>query len=87
MKPGQEVTLNLKAEPKSYVSILAVDLSVYLLDKNYDLYKDDILKDLASDTSYVPDGNIVRPGIISGVITLTNAHYTVASQGMFFYSL
>lgn len=85
MKPGQEVTLNLKAEPKSYVSILAVDLSVYLLDKNYDLYKDDILKDLESDKSYVSRDNLENPGVISGLITLTNAHFPVAaSQCMYF---
>ncbi|XP_046810401.1 CD109 antigen-like [Lucilia cuprina] len=77
VKPGQEVTLNLKAQPHSYVSILAVDLSVYILDKKYDLYKTQILQDLNADVSYIPNAYIVRPGIISGLITLTNAHYPV----------
>ncbi|XP_037809399.1 LOW QUALITY PROTEIN: C3 and PZP-like alpha-2-macroglobulin domain-containing protein 8 [Lucilia sericata] len=77
VKPGQEVTLNLKAQPKSYVSILAVDLSVYILDKKYDIYKTQILEDLKVDVSYIPNAYIVRPGIISGLITLTNAHYPV----------
>ncbi|XP_065358094.1 thioester-containing protein 1 allele S3-like [Calliphora vicina] len=80
VKPGQEVTLNLKAQPKSYVSILAVDLSVYLLDNKYDVYKKTILKDLIEDKTYIPDAEIVRPGIISGLITLTNAHYPVVYQ-------
>ncbi|XP_065356087.1 CD109 antigen-like [Calliphora vicina] len=80
VRPGQEVTLNLKAQPKSYVSILAVDLSVYLLDNKYDLYKKTILKDLIEDKTYIPDAEIVRPGIISGLITLTNAHYPVTFE-------
>lgn len=83
VKPGQEVTLNLKAQPKSYVSILAVDLSVYLLDNKYDLYKRDIIYDLLEDRSYIPNAGIVRPGIISGLITLTNAHYPISNSGRF----
>ncbi|KAM7351081.1 uncharacterized protein ACRADG_004066 [Cochliomyia hominivorax] len=79
-KPGQEVTLNLKAQPKSYVSILAVDLSVYILDNTYDLYKHNIINDLDADKSYIPDAHIKRPGIISGLITLTNAHYPIRQE-------
>ncbi|XP_065357998.1 C3 and PZP-like alpha-2-macroglobulin domain-containing protein 8 [Calliphora vicina] len=70
--PGKEVTIELKAVPNSYVSILAVDLSVYLLDADYDLNKHDILFDLSNDRSY---GTALDPGVVSGVITLTNAQY------------
>ncbi|KAM7352027.1 thioester-containing protein 1 allele S1-like [Cochliomyia hominivorax] len=80
VKPGQELSLNLRAQPNSYVSILAVDLSVYLLDKSYDLYKKDILHDLEVDKSYIPDDDYIQPGIISGLITLTNAHYPITLE-------
>lgn len=85
VKPGQEVTLKLKAQPNSYVSILAVDLSVYLLDNTYDVYKETIISDLLYDQSYVYDAHIIRPGIISGVITLTNAHYPIKIEGIGLY--
>ncbi|XP_058980696.1 thioester-containing protein 1 allele S1 [Musca domestica] len=75
VKPGQEVTLELKAQPKSLVGILAVDLGVYLLDPSYDLQRDDILKSLMDDVSSVPFRALVYPGLLSGVITFTNAHY------------
>ncbi|KAM7352866.1 thioester-containing protein 1 allele R1-like [Cochliomyia hominivorax] len=82
-KPGKEVTLNVKAQPNSYVSILAVDLSVYLLDNKYDLYKKDILEDLENDKLYIPDAYIIRPGIISGLITLTNARYPIKKKSSY----
>ncbi|XP_061386557.1 thioester-containing protein 1 allele S3-like [Musca vetustissima] len=75
VKPGAEVTLELKAQPASLVGILAVDLGVYLLDPSYDLHKDDILGSLREDVSGLPFLALVYPGLLSGVITMTNAHY------------
>uniref|UniRef100_A0A1I8MSQ9 TEP1-F n=1 Tax=Musca domestica TaxID=7370 RepID=A0A1I8MSQ9_MUSDO len=75
VKPGQEVTLELAAQPKSYVGILAVDLGVYLLDSTYDLNKWPILYSLLYDTSGVAFQALIYPGYLSGVITFTNAHY------------
>ena len=75
MIPGSNVTLTINAQPTSYVSILAVDLGVYLLDSSYDLYKKDIINDLIAEVSYTTVPPSTYPGILSGVITLTNAHY------------
>ncbi|TMW42791.1 hypothetical protein DOY81_012129, partial [Sarcophaga bullata] len=81
--PGADVTLTINAQPDSYVSILAVDLGVYILDSSYDLYKKDILNDLAEEKSYsvVPPGTY--PGILSGVITLTNANFQHSAFAVF----
>ena len=75
MKPGEDVTLTINAQPSSYVSILAVDLGVFLLDSSYDLYKKDIITDLVEEVSFILVPPSTYPGILSGVITLTNAHY------------
>ncbi|XP_037809421.1 CD109 antigen-like [Lucilia sericata] len=75
VKPGEEVTIALKAQPQSYVSILAVDLGVYLLDSSYDLNGPEIMSDLYEETSYSPIAATVYPGLTSGLLTLTNAHY------------
>ncbi|XP_061388902.1 thioester-containing protein 1 allele S3-like [Musca vetustissima] len=75
VKPGEEVTLELAAQPKSLVGVLAVDLGVYLLDSSYDLQKWSILYSLKADTSSVAFRALVYPGYLSGVITMTNAHY------------
>ncbi|XP_073826198.1 thioester-containing protein 1 allele S1-like [Musca autumnalis] len=75
VKPGQEVTLELAAQPKSLIGILAVDLGVYLLDSSYDLNKWPILYSLQYEVSRTPLNALVYPGLLSGVITFTNAHY------------
>uniref|UniRef100_T1PK35 TEP1-F n=1 Tax=Musca domestica TaxID=7370 RepID=T1PK35_MUSDO len=75
VKPGEEVTLELKAQPKSLVGVLAVDLGVYLLDPSYELKKYHILDSLRSDITRIPMLALVYPGLLSGVITMTNAHY------------
>ncbi|XP_037809417.1 CD109 antigen-like [Lucilia sericata] len=76
VKPGEEVTISINAQPKSYVSLLAVDLGISVLDKTYDLNKGEIIKHLVSVRSYSPIAASVYPGIMSGLVTLTNAHYT-----------
>ncbi|XP_037812884.1 pregnancy zone protein-like [Lucilia sericata] len=75
VKPGENVTIAINAQPKSFVGILAVDLGVYLMDKSYDLNGPEILSDLANEVSYTPIAATVYPGLISGLLTLTNAHY------------
>ena len=71
VQPGEEVTITLKAQSKSYVSILAVDLSVYLLDNSYDLKKSEILDDLLNDRTFTKTNGA---GALTGVITFTNAN-------------
>lgn len=73
--PGTNVTLTINAQPKSYVSIMAVDLGVYLLDSTYDVYKKEIVNDLIDEVSFNLLPPSTYPGILSGVVTLTNAHY------------
>lgn len=75
VKPGQQVTLELKAQPQSYVGVLAVDLGVYILDPSYDLKKSVILNSLRSEVSVTPLYALEYPGLLSGIVTLTNAHY------------
>ncbi|KNC22900.1 hypothetical protein FF38_00366 [Lucilia cuprina] len=74
-KPGEVITIDLKAQPDSYVSILAVDLGVYLLDNTYDLNRGEILSHLDYEVSYTPIAATLYPGLTSGLLTLTNAHY------------
>ena len=81
VKPGQAITFNITAEPASYVSILAVDLSVYLYDRSYDLDKQQILNDLAADKSFVSlEKEMYWPGLLSGLIVMTNAQMPFLSD-------
>ncbi|XP_075152794.1 thioester-containing protein 1 allele S3-like [Haematobia irritans] len=85
--PGQNVTLAINAQPQSLVGILAVDLGVFLLDNSYDLKKNEILHSLENDFSRLPMPTTVYPGVLSGIITLTNAHYKfVPLNNMMFVS-
>ncbi|XP_037809412.1 CD109 antigen-like [Lucilia sericata] len=80
VKPGEDVTIVISAQPKSYVSILAVDLGVYLMDNSYDLNKNDILQDMYEEVSYTTIAATIYPGIQSGLLTLTNANYIFANN-------
>lgn len=73
MKPGQEVTLELNTQPKSFVGLLAVDLGVHLLDPSYDVQREKIISDLAEDKSYIYS-EYIETGefLLSGLIVLTN---------------
>uniref|UniRef100_A0A1I8QF42 TEP1-F n=1 Tax=Stomoxys calcitrans TaxID=35570 RepID=A0A1I8QF42_STOCA len=82
VKPGQNITLNVKGNPNSRVSIIAVDKSVLLLNSDNILQKNNIISDLLYDRSH----NIQRlsaheylhtPGYSAGVFILTNAKYEV----------
>ncbi|XP_061388931.1 thioester-containing protein 1 allele S3-like [Musca vetustissima] len=74
-KPGQEVTFEVKAQAGSLIGLLAVDIGVYFLDPSYDLNRDTILASMKADVSTLPFPASVYPGLLSGVITLTNAYY------------
>ncbi|XP_061390945.1 thioester-containing protein 1 allele R1-like, partial [Musca vetustissima] len=54
VRPGQNVTINIKAQPNSYVCLLAVDLGVYNLNREYDLDRTQILNELRDDLTYSP---------------------------------
>ncbi|XP_073826203.1 thioester-containing protein 1 allele R1-like [Musca autumnalis] len=80
VKPGQNITLNLKAQPQSRVSIVAVDKSVILLNSKNILRKDQIMNDLLDDKSYtrptmVGMNFMLSPDFQSGLVILTNAKY------------
>ncbi|XP_005182172.1 CD109 antigen [Musca domestica] len=73
-KPGQEVQLDLRAKPNSYVGLLAVDLSVYLENPDFNIDRERIFRELVYDLTF-SGVDVIYPGQISGLITLTNANY------------
>lgn len=82
MKPGQNITLNIKGQPNSRVSLVAVDKSVILLRSDNILKKANIMNELLYDISYkklYPDSKFYEytPGHFSGLIILTNAKYKI----------
>ncbi|XP_075152783.1 CD109 antigen-like isoform X4 [Haematobia irritans] len=76
-KPSEEVTLNIKADPDSFVGLLGVDQSVLLLQSGNDFDPKSIKSDLASYDTRTPyiRGYGEYPGHTSGLVTLTNANY------------
>uniref|UniRef100_A0A1B0ABH0 TEP1-F n=1 Tax=Glossina pallidipes TaxID=7398 RepID=A0A1B0ABH0_GLOPL len=78
-KPGQEVTLNVKTDPNSYVGLLGVDQSVLLLKSGNDLHRHAILNDLRPYKNWEENewGRSVYkvPGKKSGLLVMTNSHY------------
>ncbi|XP_061396583.1 CD109 antigen-like, partial [Musca vetustissima] len=80
VKPGQNITLTLKAAVNSRVSIAAVDKSVLLLNSKNILQKDHIMNDLLDDKSYTPprmqgSALMLSPDVQTGLVILTNAKY------------
>ncbi|XP_043065393.1 alpha-2-macroglobulin [Drosophila ficusphila] len=77
VKPGAEVELEIKTEPKSFVGLLAVDQSVLLLGNNNDLTKDAFNWRLSRYDTSTPwqGGYSYYPGERSGVVTMTNAYF------------
>ncbi|KNC22908.1 hypothetical protein FF38_00377 [Lucilia cuprina] len=77
VKPGEEVKLNIKTDPESFVGLLGIDQSVLLLKTGNDLDSEKIINDLNSYATSTPDikGYGTYPGISSGLITQTNANY------------
>lgn len=76
-KPSEEVTLNIKTDPNSFVGLLGVDQSVLLLQSGNDLDSSQIINDLKSYDTSTPyiRGYGEYPGRSSGLVTLTNANY------------
>ncbi|XP_058975889.1 ovostatin [Musca domestica] len=73
-KPGEEVELTIKTKTNSYVALLAIDLGAQLLGPDYDIDRQHIFHDLMLDLSYSV-WDVIQPGFISGLRTLTNAAY------------
>uniref|UniRef100_A0A1A9W1S7 TEP1-F n=1 Tax=Glossina brevipalpis TaxID=37001 RepID=A0A1A9W1S7_9MUSC len=77
-KPGEEISLEVKTDPNSYIGLLGVDQSVLLLKSGNDLDFDVILNGLRSHkTKANYNGNNIypNPGQKSGLVVMTNAHF------------
>ncbi|EDW77751.1 Thioester-containing protein 4 [Drosophila willistoni] len=77
VKPGADVELEIKTEPKSFVALMAVDQSVLLLGSNNDITKDAFNWRLSRYDTSTPwqGGYSYYPGERSGVVTMTNANF------------
>ncbi|KAH8362672.1 hypothetical protein KR200_002253, partial [Drosophila serrata] len=82
-KPSEEVKLQVKTDPDSFVGLLGVDQSVLLLKSGNDLNRDDIFNSLNKYKTSTPRqrGYGKYPGQTSGLVTLTNAHYPYNQGG------
>ncbi|XP_034490951.1 CD109 antigen isoform X4 [Drosophila innubila] len=76
-KPSQDVNIQVKTDPDSYVGLLGVDQSVLLLKSGNDLSRDDVFNSLNKYKTSTPwqQGYGRYPGDSSGLVTLTNADY------------
>ncbi|XP_017476943.1 PREDICTED: CD109 antigen isoform X4 [Rhagoletis zephyria] len=76
-KPGDDVQLQIKTDPESFVGLLGVDQSVLLLKSGNDINKDQIFNSLSNFEANTPwmRGYGRYPGQESGVVTMTNANY------------
>uniref|UniRef100_A0A1A9VUW4 TEP1-F n=1 Tax=Glossina austeni TaxID=7395 RepID=A0A1A9VUW4_GLOAU len=86
--PGQEVSLEIKTDPNSYIGLLGVDQSMLLLKSGNDLEFDAILNDLHSrkpiDKHY-QNSIYPYPGERSGLVVMTNAHFPYElTEGVYF---
>lgn len=76
--PGQEVSLEIKTDPNSYIGLLGVDQSMLLLKSGNDLEFAAILNDLRNrkpiDKHY-QNSIYPYPGERSGLVVMTNAHF------------
>ncbi|XP_065357540.1 CD109 antigen-like isoform X6 [Calliphora vicina] len=81
-KPSEEVTLNIKTDPDSFVGLLGVDQSVLLLQSGNDLDSNKIINDLSTYDTTTPyiRGYGTYPGKASGLITQTNANYPYSTD-------
>ncbi|CAD6999792.1 unnamed protein product [Ceratitis capitata] len=76
-KPGEEVQLQIKTDPDSFVGLLGVDQSVILLKSGNDITKDQVFNSLSNYEASTPwmRGYGRYPGQQAGVVTMTNANY------------
>ncbi|XP_037921191.1 CD109 antigen-like isoform X10 [Hermetia illucens] len=77
VKPGEDVNIKVKTSPNSFVGLLGVDQSVLLLKQGNDLSKNDIFSELRSYEGYTHYSRYGSPGNQAGVVTFTNANYTL----------
>lgn len=77
VKPGEEVSLQIKTAPNSFVALTAVDESVLLLGSSNNFHSSQFIWLLNSYSTQTPRQNAYTsyPGYRSGVVTLTNANY------------
>nr|XP_014086870.1 alpha-2-macroglobulin isoform X2 [Bactrocera oleae] len=79
VKPSSFISLSIDTEPNSYVGLLGVDKSVLLLKSGNDFNADVIFDDLRKVSSKISVRHGL-PGIISGLVTMTNAHYNIDNE-------
>ncbi|XP_011185796.2 thioester-containing protein 1 allele R1 [Zeugodacus cucurbitae] len=75
VKPGTFIQLSVDTEPNSYVGLLGMDKSVLLLKEGNDFNAKAIFDDLRHSLEKSKISGRHGPGIISGLVTMTNAHY------------
>ncbi|XP_036328135.1 CD109 antigen-like isoform X1 [Rhagoletis pomonella] len=86
-KPGEDVQLQIKTDPESFVGLLGVDQSVLLLKSGNDINKDQIFNSLSNFEASTPwmRGYGRYPGQESGVVTMTNANYPYNDEAQLTY--
>ncbi|XP_065358110.1 pregnancy zone protein-like [Calliphora vicina] len=75
VRPGEDITMTINAQPGSHVAIVAVDFSSLIYRSAYRINKNHLLYIMRSDVSYSLGGSRRNPGVISGLVTLTDGHY------------
>nr|XP_041631987.1 CD109 antigen isoform X6 [Drosophila kikkawai] len=87
-KPSEEIKLQVKTDPDSFVGLLGVDQSVLLLKSGNDLSRDDIFNSLNKYKTSTPwqRGYGKYPGETSGLVTLTNANYPYNTDAVLYLS-
>ncbi|XP_017126612.1 alpha-2-macroglobulin-like [Drosophila elegans] len=77
VKPGADVELEIKTPPKSFVGLLAVDQSVLLLGNHNYLRKEHLNWQMGRYFTSTPwhGGYFLYPGELSGLVTMSNAHF------------
>lgn len=75
VKPGEKITLRIKAVPKSYLGLLAVDSRVFHNEDNNDFSESyfDTMKSALRSTSLDKQTNKTLKALNIGLITMTNA--------------
>lgn len=67
--------MTINAQPGSLVAIVAVDLSSLIHRSAYRMNKNELLYIMRNDISYTLEGSRRNPGVISGLVTLTDGYY------------
>ncbi|XP_065356862.1 thioester-containing protein 1 allele R1-like isoform X2 [Calliphora vicina] len=75
VRPGEDITMTINAQPGSHVAIVAVDFSSLIYRSAYRINKNQLLYIMRNDVSYSLGGSRRNPGVISGLVTLTDGHF------------